>query len=143
MSGGVAKGWRPPERYQNTYRLVFADPEYHGLEVVVRRMSFGAFRAQAGISTFNPEKLVANQLDKADVDRLNRVLAELCDALVSWNLEDPDGNPVPATREGLDSQDLVLALQLLDAWMTAAGQHQAPPRPDPALEAGLPMQPLP
>lgn len=135
-------GWRPPEKHGDTYRLVFDDPEYRGLEVVVRRMSFGAFRAQTGITTLNPEKLAAGQLDRADVERFDTVLRELVDALVEWNLEDRHGNPVPCTREGLDSQDLAFGLAVLDAWMTAAAQHQKPARPDPALEAGLPVSPL-
>jgi hypothetical protein len=39
--------------------------------------------------------------------------------LVSWNVEDADGAPVPATLEGVDSQDTGLIVQLISAWQQA------------------------
>lgn len=136
-------GWRPPQRFDDTYRLVFNDPEYRGLEVHMRRMSFGAMRATASLTTLDRQRLAQGKLDQVDIDKLNAVLGELGEALVDWNLLDRGGNPVPCTVEALDRQDLVFGFTVLDAWMSGVQQHQMPtPLAEPAEpvdESILPM----
>jgi hypothetical protein len=39
--------------------------------------------------------------------------------LVSWDLEDLSGQPVPTTRTGLDSQERSLIAMVIAAWQTA------------------------
>ena len=77
------------------------------------------------------------------------------EALVSWNLEEPvldaageeadETRSEPATLEGLYSQDMAFALQVIRAWMDAVasvptplGQRSADGSP--SLEASLPME---
>lgn len=135
----AAAGWRPPERWQDTYLLKFTDPEFEGLEVRVRRMSFGGLRATAGITTVDRQRLIQGQLEQGDIAKLDAVLTEIGEALVSWNVLDHNGNPVPCTTEALDRQDLVFALTLLDAWMGGVAQEQLP-KPKDLSE--LPMENL-
>lgn len=136
-------GWKPPERYRDTYRLSFADPEYQGLEVVVRRVRFGDFRATAKMGTLDAEKLARGHMDPEDLATMRQAVDALGSSLVSWNLLDHDGEPVPCTVEALDQQDLAFGLELVSAWWLAAKQHQLPQEPpDAVAESQLPVDAL-
>lgn len=89
-------GFRPePRRYKLTF-----DGDLEGLEVRVKSLTVRKF-AEMGEAT--------------DAE----LLAMLADALVEWNLEAEDGTPVPATLEGIESQDSNLITRLISAWRTA------------------------
>lgn len=133
-------GWQLPDKYRNTYLLVFADPDFHGLEVRVRRVSFDALRTAASLSDIDAEKARAGQLSGFDLEKIDRMVEQFASALIGWNLEDEQGQPVPATLEALRAQDIALVLELIDAWMYAVSQSEMPSRPEPVDEAGLPME---
>lgn len=65
------------------------------------------------------------QLDmgERDVDGLSRIqlwrtaMSDFAAVLVSWDLEDENGVPIPATLEGLLSQDLEFGTTLAGAWL--------------------------
>lgn len=79
------------------YRLVFDDPALNGLEVKARSLSIG-------------------ELNDDEV----RVFESFAKALVSWNLEDEDGNPLPATLEAIESYpDAEFMTTLVSAWVNA------------------------
>jgi len=128
-------------RKRTTYRLRFEDPAMEGLEVVARSASVQTLlkiTSLADLATESPETKVVHE-----------VLALFGDSLVSWNLEDDDGHPVPADAMGLASQDMDFVMAVIMAWVQAVSQV-APPLPaasspgqKPALEASLPMEPLP
>jgi hypothetical protein len=90
-----------------TYRLVFDDPDYAGAEVVCSSAPLGAL------------------LEMGDTIEDYRKFGD--DYLVSWNLE-TDGEPIPATGEGLLSTgvDIVFARALLRAWAQALTGASAP-----------------
>ena len=74
-------------------------------------------------------------------------MSRFAGALVSWNLEDEDGEPIPADLAGVLSNDFDLNLELIGAWLDAASGAATPlGRPStsgsPSLEASLPMDPL-
>jgi hypothetical protein len=128
-------------RQRTTYRLKFEDPAMEGLEVVARSASVQTLltiTSLADAATENPETKVVHE-----------VLALFGDSLVSWNLEDGDGTPVPADVMGLAGQDMDFVLAVIMAWVQAVSQVRAPlPAasgigPQPAPEASLPMEPLP
>lgn len=135
-------GWQLPEKYRNTYLLVFADPDFHGLEVRVRRVSFDALRTAASLSEVDVEKARAGQMSGFDLEKIDRLIEQFAAALIGWNLEDEQGQPVPATLEALRGQDIALVLELVDAWMHAVSQSEMPTRPEPVDEAELPMETL-
>lgn len=69
-------------------------------------------------------------------------------ALASWNLEDADDQPIPATREGLMTQDRELVLRVIVQWVKALGSVTRPlKKPSPAgdqlVAASIPMETLP
>src|SRR5690349_1218841 len=94
------------------YRLAFDD--YEGLEVRARSVSLDEFLSLVEIA------------GKTDPDDLERMFRGFADALVSWNLEDEDGTPVPATYEGIKGQDLDLILDIIGGWQDAIGSVPAP-----------------
>lgn len=87
-------------RQRRVLHLVFAEPSaYAGLEVKVRAMSFGDFYAYTGLERDQQEMLAEH--------------------LVSWNVEDEDGTPVPATLEGIRSREVDEIKAIKRAWTDA------------------------
>lgn len=94
----------------DTVTLTFAeDHELHGLEVVTRKqMPIGCF------------------FEASRGDNL-KALEVFCSQVVSWNAEDDDGNPIPATVQGIGGvMDIVQAGEMLDAWLEVIAQPSAP-----------------
>ncbi|MCX4703860.1 hypothetical protein [Streptomyces sp. NBC_01373] len=120
--------------YKGTPRTVKIDfaqgHEHHGAEARVRRMSFGEWEA-----------ILEGDDDNA--------VAEFAKRLVSWNLEDDDDQPLPATPEGLRMVDTSLVTALKEAWLQSiTGVHAADPLPQsspsggPSLVESIPMEAL-
>lgn len=97
------------KRAQKVYKLKFADPEFEGLEVRAKSIPTKLLMELSGIK-FNKS---------APGDEINHMFGIFADALVEWNLEDEDGNPVPATFDGVMSQDIDFVLDIIMAWMDA------------------------
>lgn len=89
------------KRNPKVYNLVFDDTtDYPGLEVQVRTLTMGQLIgvwASEGTSTETFELFA--------------------DRLVSWNLEDEDGQPVPATREALLAEDDDMVQAIAKRWI--------------------------
>jgi hypothetical protein len=89
----------------------------------------------------------ADQLTPEDLALVSDFFGGFAKYLVEWNLENDDDTPVPATVEGLQSQDLGFVMRIVQAWLEGV-QAAAPPLPQPSssgrpsLEGSLPMEPL-
>jgi len=123
---------------RKTFRLRFKDSEMAGLEVLAKSLTTGQFlemehaRAARAAGDAGSEGATATMIDL------------LAGALVSWNAEDEAGMPIPATAEGIRSQDLDFTMQVIDAWTDAIAGVPRPlsqPSSDglPSLEASIPM----
>lgn len=55
----------------------------------------------------------------------DQMIQSFADALICWNLED-DSGPVPATLEGVRSQDVSLIFQLIAPWIEAVSAVDTP-----------------
>ena len=107
-----------------TYLLTFEDPALEGLEVRARSLSIGELQSD------------------------EPVVESFAHALVSWNLEDEDGNPLPATLETLRTYpDIGFINGLTKAWIDAVtgvddelGKDSTSGETFP--EASIPMEPL-
>jgi hypothetical protein len=95
------------------------------------------------------EYMTATGLDGSDGDDRAAGLKRFGEHLVSWNLEDEDGTPVPATYEAMMQQDHDLIGALNNAWIeTLVGVHKADPLPEsstsgePSLVESVPMEAL-
>lgn len=107
-------GYRRPRK---TYRLVFDDPEYAGLEVRMAGLSVGEFTrltAALGPVSDDPAALAASASAGT-----GEVIAAFTRSIIEWNLEEDDGRPVPVTAEGVNGQDTGFVMTIIMAWMDA------------------------
>lgn len=122
---------------RRTLKLVFEAPEFEGLEVRIRPMTLA-------------QLLDVGRLDKGNgtnAESIDRYTPFIADALLSWNVEEDDGTPVPATVDGLRSLDLDTLLALVRAWTDATVGVAPPLEPSSnggelSLEVSLPMEVL-
>jgi hypothetical protein len=122
-------------------RVVFDDPddEQHGLEVRMRGLSTGELLDVMDLAELTEES-GATPEGRAQIRRLFETIA---DGLVSWNLETPDGEPVPPTLAGVRGRDFGRNLALFGAWVRGLTQVAGPlgrrsstgPRPEIPMEA--------
>ena len=125
---------------RKTYRLVFEDPEFEGLEVRTRGASIehiATWQAivSQGVTLVSPE----------GVESRNAAYSLLADRIIDWNLDDEQGQPVPVTPEEMAKQDWALLLQIGRAWLTATAGVPRPleadsPNGEPSLEVSIPME---
>jgi hypothetical protein len=130
---------------RKVYSLRWAEGhELHGLEVSLTGLSIARLAKIQDLSgVLTGDAGTAEKLAAAD-----ELFGEAAQCLVAWNLEDRDGNPVPATREGIAGQDVTLVMGLLQEWVqaTASVDTPLPPGsnggPKPMPEESIPMAPL-
>jgi len=90
-------------------KLDFTGTEYDGLEVVTRPMPMSVLLdVMAGAA-------------KEDADSFRHMAATFAYALESWNVEDDDGQAIPADLDGLLSQDPRFVSAVITAWSVALG----------------------
>jgi len=120
-------GFREP----STITLAFEPgDEYHGLEVRMRGMSIANWLQAAG-------------LDGGDGDDAGATMKRFYDALVSWNLEDDHGQPVPVTDA--PNRDSRMIRRLNNAWIEhLQGVRKNDPLPETSPSGGTsPAPPIP
>ena len=102
-----------------TYSIDFEGTDLQGLEVTVRSLSLGEYLGVIGA------RRLADVRSRGWTDEDRGAMRELYDAfagaLVSWNVEDDAGDPVPATKEGVYGQDFAFMLPVALAWLNALG----------------------
>lgn len=129
------------------YKLVFDDPSMEGLEVRARSVKLKQMLKMMHLTG----------KDERNTGQVEEMLDIFASALVSWNLEDemldesgePTGVklPVPANREGLESQDFDFVFEIILAWMGAVMSVAGPlgqrlTSGAQSLEASMPMETL-
>lgn len=100
------------KRKRKLYKLTFADPDMDGLQVTMHAIPVGVVLELQAAS----EKTDGNA-------RLFEIMSE---ALVEWNLENEDGTPVPATKEGVMTQDMDFVMAIITSWTEAISGVSAP-----------------
>ena len=121
------------------YTLDFAGTDHDGLEVRVRGLTTGELL----------DTMEKSQEASADTDgaAFRELLDLMADRIVSWNVSEEDGSPVPPGIDALMAQDPDFNLAIVNAWTTAISGVPAPldgdsPSGDPSLVASIPMEPL-
>lgn len=120
----------------NTITLRFEEgDELHGLEATLHGVTIGEFMAFTG-------------WDGSDGADTGKTIERFHEALISWNLEDADGQPIPVSESRDRPHRLILRLN--NAYVDAlTGVHKNDPLPDsstsgesyPELSA-IPTEPL-
>lgn len=80
-------------------------PGEDGLIVRMQGISFGKVRR------------VTSLLDDEGDGALGEIGKLVVSKLVSWNLEDEDGRPIPVTEDEFDELDFALVLKIVNAWL--------------------------
>lgn len=110
--GIIAGGFRLGPK---TARIVFEGTDYDGAEVVVR------LSVPLGLALQFQDM---TEVDMEDRSRLFDSFARI--ALVEWNLEEEDGEPVPCNAAGLASIPFDLANIVMTQWAEAIGNLPGP-----------------
>lgn len=96
------------KRKRKVYKLDFSGTEYEGLEVSL-----------TGLTTGEYLEFVSLSASSEDANETEQMLKFFARHLTSWNLEDEDDKPVPATYEGVTSNDLTMSMFIMHAWTDA------------------------
>lgn len=126
------------------YKLDFAETEHAGLEVTTKSASMAALLDILGLA----DSVEAAGLKNADRAQMDKLFGLFDEVLVSWNVETEAGEPVPASKDGLLSQDPEFVMTVIGAWAEAMTKAPPPlpkgssggPTTDP-LESSIPMVP--
>lgn len=123
---------------RSTLRLVYADPEFEGLEVRCRRVTVAETVQLMMFQGMAPGDLTGS------LEKVTELADLLSRPILSWNLLDHAGEPVPVTPDALLYQDVQLLLHTAGALLTAA-VGVSPPLSQPSssgelsLEESIPM----
>ncbi len=123
------------------YKLAFTDPAMKGLRVTMCRMSLGeALALDAARLTPAPDAA-------ANVARARQVAELIAAKVVSWNLADQLGAPVPIGVDGLLAQEEPVYDAIVASYITAIRGVDAPldgdsPAGQPYPEESIPMETL-
>ncbi len=140
-------------------RLRFEDDDLAGLVVRARALSVAQLLEVTGLADAASEAGAAAEAGRGispeQRSQIDRLFALFAARLVSWNVTDDDGRPVPATHDGVMGQDFDQVLRIVMEWIQAVAGVAAPlarrstpggngsSGPDPQELMGLPMEPLP
>lgn len=95
------------------HTLTFEGTEYEGLEVRMKSTSVGKMRSML--------TLLGGSDDEGDEGSslafVDSVIDMLVEYMVSWNMEEEDGTPIPADAEGLSDQELPFLLMLSERYL--------------------------
>ena len=127
------------------YHLTWAEGHsLHGLEVSLTGMSIERL-----VTVQEAARALMSDGPAGDLKAATETIcAQVAKSLLSWNLEDHDGQPVPPTHEGIADQDVGLITQIVADWMGAIASVDSPlPPPSngggkPMPEVSIPMVPL-
>ena len=90
------------------YELEFEEEELRGLVVKMRSLRVGRIR----------KLMVAFEKDEDPTgEQLGEIFKLLEEGLVSWNLEDEFGTPVPTDMSGINELEMDLMLAITRAWL--------------------------
>lgn len=93
-------GFQLPKK---TIRFTFEGTDYDGAEVVLSRNI--------------PVDRYLEAVVAKDAGDINAQVGYFAEALIEWNLEDDDGNPIPASLDGVRAlTDLEFMLMLMRMW---------------------------
>jgi hypothetical protein len=102
------------------YRLKFVSPAMRGLIVEAKEPPLGIILDVMRLGD-DP-----TNMNKADLKSVDELFHSFVQSVVSWNMEDKDGTPVPITMDGLGRYGLRFALDLAMAWANAGVDIPAP-----------------
>src|SRR5260221_6388147 len=108
-------GYKRPAKH---YKLTFAEPEdMAGFEVTMRRMSSDEFLTLTGLASDG----IASSSGSKTAEAGQQLFGMLGAAVVSWNLEDDGGTPVPPSAAAVRGLGWEFLTRLTGAYLDSAG----------------------
>jgi hypothetical protein len=104
-------------RKRKIFNLDFTDAGFEDLEVQASSLSLGRFIGLRDLIAL--QDLKTRKMTPADMDKIEQLFEMFAEALISWTLQEEDGTPVPATREGVMGEEPEFMLMIASAWMDA------------------------
>lgn len=105
-----------PKRFKREgkrYQLTFEDGDLDGFECTMRGISLEQFIEMSAL------EMALQTPDGRTPENIEKQFTFIGSLLVGWNLDAEDDTPVPASYEGLKSQDFEFVKQLMKAYMGA------------------------
>jgi hypothetical protein len=93
-------------RVPRIYDLKF-DGELEGLHVRIKSIKFGKVR----------QLIALMDEESKDVEIMDRISAELADAIVSWDFLDEDEQPIPVSQEAIDDLEFFEVMEITNKWL--------------------------
>lgn len=115
------------------YRLTFDGAEFDGLEVVMGRLTISE------LFDLNDVLALPSASPQEAREYWDSLASFVGKHMVSWNLTDRDDAPVPVGQ--VDDWNVLTAIR--DGWLEGLNGGRSPLPPSPAIEAELPVDPLP
>lgn len=133
----VVKGFKPK---RTLYTLDFSGTDLEGLEVTARGSSMGELlEVLEGADGIENLKELDEKQDVAKIgEQLRLMVAPFARKLHAWNLLDDEDEPVPASIDGLLSQQLDFVVAVISAY--GAAMTKAPPPLPAGSASGSPSQ---
>tara|TARA_R110002020_G_scaffold463716_1_gene683928 strand:- start:985 stop:1341 length:357 start_codon:yes stop_codon:yes gene_type:complete len=107
----VSTGAKPFILERRKAKLVFTDTEYEGLEIMAK--------LDVSVSVFLELQALARTEEPAELKAAFKKFGD--EILLSWNMEDENGDSIKANSEGFLSLPPVVATEILKAWSEAVG----------------------
>jgi hypothetical protein len=125
------------KRKRKTYRLDFSDTEWNGLEVRVKGLTTGEYLQLVQLSATSEE-------GDSETEAMLKMFAS---HLISWNLEDDEGDPIGTSFEDIKENDFTMNMSIVRAWTDALASvpekvEKKFTTGDAALVASIPMETL-
>lgn len=139
----------PFQKSTRTFRIIF-DPattpgtSLAGLEVIARAVKFGKVFELAELGKISGARVPTEE----DKKIMGVGIDKLLDSMVSWDMTDEDGQPVPLDRAALDDLDIDQMIELIDAWSDVIMGNLTPGKAknstdgQKSVEGSIPMEPL-
>lgn len=96
---------------KTVYKLVFPGTELEGLEIRIGSMTLR--------ETMDVQRILTSTTADADasIQQNDALLTAFTDHLISWNLEDENGQLIPMTPDSLMDYEQGFVASMIEAWM--------------------------
>lgn len=105
---------------RKTYLLTWKDEDerhpLHGFEVKLKGLTLGDMQTVTSLQSL--QKDLAETRDMSLLDPFVDLLEK---KIISWNLQDEEGQDVQPDREGIINLDMTVLLPMMSKWMEQAG----------------------
>lgn len=139
----------PYQKSTRTFRIIFdsaskPDTSLAGLEVIAKAIKFGKVFELAELEGLSGARMPTEE----DKKIMGIAIGKLMESLVSWDMTDENGDPVPLDRAAIDDLDIDQGIELMEEWSdvimgnVSQGKAKNSAGGQKSVEGSIPMEPL-